>query len=115
MGIWGGRERGDLWGLFVEGCDRMEDGLNDGLIPNSGIDHEMEEMTGGPLYPEVLLDKGGAVAVHGLRKLDRVLLVLSHFAPPVNLLFEGSVDKNVKGVGPLVQVICRAPPHNDGV
>jgi hypothetical protein len=72
---------------------------NHRLVPNRGVDHEMEELTGRPLYIEVLFDEGRAVAVHGLRELDGFLLALPHGPQPVYLLFEARIDKNVKGVG----------------
>src|SRR5258708_28871087 len=75
----------------------------------------MEEMTGRPIDVEVLFDEGRAVAVHGLRKLDGFFFGLPHCPQPVYLLFKGSINKNVKGVGTVAEVICRAASHNYGV
>src|ERR1700722_3437629 len=93
----------------------IEDSLNHGLVTNRGIDHEMEEMTGRPLHVEVLFDEGRAVAVHGLGQLNGFLLALAHGPQAVHLLFKGGIDKDVKGIGTVAEIICRPASHDDVV
>jgi len=102
-------------GLLFECRNPVENRLDHRLFTNRRVDHEVEVMTGWPFHPEVLFDEGRAVAIHRFGKLDRSLLALPHLAQPVYLLFEGSVDKNVKGVRAIVEVISRAASHDDGV
>ena len=53
------------------------DRLDDSIIPDSGVDHEMEEVAVRPVDPEVLLDVGCAILVHGLGKVDGGLIGLT--------------------------------------
>src|SRR5579872_92275 len=87
-------------GAFLKQLERIENRLHHTVFAERGVDHEVEEVTCRPLELEVLLDIGRAIAIHGLGQLHRLRLGLAGFAQAAHLLFERSIDEDMKHIGP---------------
>src|SRR6266487_2243948 len=96
-------------------CERIENSLDRGVLPDSGIDHQVKAMPVRPLDVEVLLNEVGAVTVYRLRKFDRFLLAFACGVQPANSFLKWGVDEDVKRVGARTEIISRSSPHNDAV
>src|SRR5579864_328248 len=91
----------------------MKDRLNGHFIPNSRVDHEVEELSGRPFYVEILLDVCRTVLIHGLDKLNSFVFGFARGDQPMYLLLKRSVDEDMQSVGALVEMVgCAAPNDN---
>ena len=61
----------------MKDCGRIDNRLNHHFVDQNGIDHQVEEVAVWPFDIEVLLDISRAVAVYGLRKLDRLFVAFA--------------------------------------
>src|SRR5689334_23353515 len=77
-------------------CKRIEDGFDRRAVAYSGIDHQVEAMSIGPLDFVVLLDKVRAVAVYRFGEFPRFLFAFAGCLQATHSLLKGRVNKNVK-------------------
>src|SRR6476620_2342317 len=94
---------------------RVEDCLYRYFIANAGIDHQVEAMPFRPFHFEILLDESRAIFVHRFHETDRFLLTFAIRMKPPDLVLEGSVDKDVKGVATVRKVVGGASADDHAV
>src|SRR5262249_6105518 len=83
----------------------LKDCLYRCIVPNFGIDHQVEAMPLRPYDIEISFYEVGAILVHCLHKFDRFLLALAHCQQPADLVLKGSVNKDMKGVFPFCKIV----------
>src|SRR6201982_878769 len=107
--------RGRPLALFRVTGERVENDLNGYFISHSGIDHQVKTVSSGPVEVEILVYEGGAVSVHNLGEFQGFLLTLPGSLQASHPFLKRRVNENMKGVGPLAQIISRPSADNHAV
>src|SRR5262249_25810727 len=92
-----------------------ENASNDGLVSDTGIDHEVIKMPVWPFLAEVLLDEIGSVVVDGVHETSGFVRLCATPDEPADLVFERRIDEDMKHVRPVLQEERAAASHDDRV
>ena len=79
--------------LLLQHADAIEYGLDRRILADRRVDHQMKAMPIRPFDAEVLLDEGGAVAVHGFGEVDGFALGLAGGLQATDFSAERGVDE----------------------
>src|SRR5690348_16382557 len=93
----------------------LHDGVDDTLIAEFRVDHQIVERARGPFLAEIVANEGGAFAIDLREEFASLFFVLAEQAQAMELLVHGRVDEKMSGVGAIAQNPRAAAADDDAV
>src|SRR5438093_9997755 len=102
-----------LGGRRLKAVHGFQNGGDNVLVSNGGVDHHVIERAGRPIGVEVVFNELNAFTVDRVHHLFGFAFTLTDTTQPAQLLGARRVEENAEHVVPLSQKVRITPPHDD--